>query len=117
MYKMLMRLAYAKNIKDLKKWSDAVAGYGREKQKRLLQYFLRMTRENFMYNFHNPELTYMTREEEDFASKFARFINEENVIDMSDMLTRAIRDLAQNANAKIVFFDIATQTIVMLMRR
>lgn len=117
MYKMLMRLAYAKNIKDLKKWSDAVAGYGREKQKRLLQYFLRMTRENFMYNFHNPELTYMTREEEDFASKFARFINEENVIDMADMLTRAIRDLAQNANAKIVFFDIATQTIVMLMRR
>ena len=48
-----------------------MAGMGREKQKRWLTYFLRMTRENFMYNFQNTELNYMTQKEEDFARNFA----------------------------------------------
>ena len=60
MYISLMRLAYQRRIKDLRKWSEAMAGYGREKQKRWLTYFLKMSRENFMYNFHQEELTYMT---------------------------------------------------------
>ncbi|PTL34186.1 DNA polymerase III subunit delta [Prevotella sp. oral taxon 376] len=117
MFVMLMRLAYQRNIKELKNWTEAVAGFGREKQKRLLGYFLHMTRENFMYNFHRPELNYMTREEEDFSKNFARFINETNVIDLSETLQKAQRDIGQNANAKIVFFDLALNMIVLLLRK
>lgn len=116
MFIMLMRLAYKRDIKSLKKWSEAVSGYGREKQKRMLAYFLRLVRENFMYNFRNPELVYMTRDEEDFARNFARFINEANVMELSELFGRAIRDIGQNANSKIVFFDIALNTIVMLVQ-
>ena len=116
MFIMLMRLAYRRNVKDLKKWAEAVSGYGREKQKRMLAYFLRLVRENFMYNFRNPELVYMTRDEEDFAQNFARFINEANVVELSDLFSKAIRDIGQNANPKIVFFDMALQTIVLLVR-
>ena len=56
MFIMLMRLAYQRNIKELKKWSEVVATYGREKQRRLLSYTMNMVRENFMYNFQQPEL-------------------------------------------------------------
>ncbi|MBR1410203.1 MAG: DNA polymerase III subunit delta [Prevotella sp.] len=117
MYIMLMRLAYQRKIKDLRKWSEQMAAMGREKQKRWLTFFLRMTRENFMYNFHNEELVYMTQREEDFAKNFARFVNEKNVLPISDMANLAIRDIGQNANGKIVFFDLALQMIVLLLQQ
>ena len=117
MFIMLMRLAYQRNVKELKRWSETMAGYGREKQKRMMVYFLRLVRENFMYNFQNPELVYMTQEEENFAKNFARFINEANVMEISELFTRIIRDIGQNANPKIVFFDMALKVIVLLIRK
>ena len=117
MFVMLMRLAYKRDIHDLKKWSENVAGFGREKQKRMLNYFVRLIRENFIYNFQNPELNYMTQEEEAFARNFARFVNEANVMEISELLQRCQRDIAQNANAKIVFFDLALKMIVLLIQK
>jgi len=117
MYKSLMRLAYQRKIKELQKWSEQMAALGREKQKRWLSYFLRMTRESFIYNFRQEELNYMTRDEEDFARNFARFVNERNILPISDMANLAIRDIGQNANAKIVFFDFSLRTIVLLLQK
>ena len=117
MYIMLMRLAYQRKVKDMQKWSEQMAGMGREKQKRWLTFFLRMTRENFIYNFQNEELNYMTQKEEDFARNFARFVNEKNILPINDMTNLAIRDIGQNANAKIVFFDFALQMIVLLLQK
>ena len=113
----LMRLAYQRKIHDLKKWSDTMATFGREKQKRFLTYFLQLIRENFMYNFEQPDLCYMTEKEELFARNFARFVNEANILPISDLANRAIRDIGQNANAKIVFFDFALQMIVLLIQK
>lgn len=118
MFIMLMRLTYMRKIKELKKWSEVIATtYGREKQKRMLTYFIHLIRENFIYNFHNPELNYMTAEEEDFSKNFARFINEANVVELTELFDRGIRDIGQNANAKIVLFDIALKTIILLIQK
>ena len=117
MFIMLMRLAYMRNIHDLKKWSEVVATFGREKQKRMLDYFLHMLRESFMYNFRQPELSYMTQEEENFAKNFARFINEANIIDIANLFEESKRFIGQNANPKIVFFDQALKIIVLLIRK
>ena len=117
MYKTLMRLAYQRKLKDLRKWSEQMSAMGREKQKRWLTYFLRMTRENFMYNFKQEELCYMTQEEENFAKNFARFVNENNILPITDLANLAIRDIGQNANAKIVFYDFALQMIVLLLQK
>ena len=114
---LLMRLAYQRNVRELRKWSETLSAFGREKQKRFLEFFLRLVRENFMYNFHNEELCYMSQKEEDFAKNFARFINEANVLGIYDLANRAIRDIGQNANAKIVFFDFALQLIVLIIQK
>jgi len=114
---MLMRLAYQRKVRDLRKWSETMSSFGREKQKRFLIFFLHMLRENFMSNFQNSELTYMTQEEENFAKNFARFINEGNILPLYDLANRAIRDIGQNANSKIVFFDFALQMIVLLIQK
>ncbi len=117
MFQTLMRQAYTRNVKELKKWSETMAGMGREQQKRFLEYFLRLVRENFMYNFHQPDICYMTQREEEFATKFAPFINENNILQINALANLAIRDIGQNANAKIVFFDMALQMIVLLLRK
>ncbi len=117
LFAMLMRYAYSKHVKELKKWSESVAAFGRERQKRMLIYFNRMVRESFMHNFHNPELNYMTAQEEQFCTRFAPFINERNVIELNELFEHSLRDISQNANAKMVFFDIALQTIILITRK
>lgn len=117
LYTTLMRSTYARRLPDVKRWCDGAAQLGRERQKRLLDYFLRMTREYFVFNFHNPQLNYLSQEEEQFARRFSPFINEANVIPMAELLSKARRDIAQNANARVVFFDLALQIAILLNQR
>jgi DNA polymerase-3 subunit delta' len=129
LFQTLMRQAYLRNVKGMKAWSEQMATLGRERQKRFLEYFLRLIRENFMYNFQQSvgetspaahdakELCYMTQNEEDFARNFARFINEANILPITDLANLAIRDIGLNAIAKIVFFDFALQMIVLLIQK
>lgn len=116
MFVLLMRLSYMRKIKDMHEWSEQVASWGRERQKNFLAYCQRLVRENFIYNFHRPELNYMNAREADFAVRFARFINERNVIGITDELALAERDISQNVNPRMVFFDFALKMIVLLIR-
>lgn len=116
LFVLFMRLCYMRKIKDLHEWSVQVAQWGREKQKAFLEYCQKLVRENFIYNFHNPQLNYMTRPESDFAVRFARFINERNVMGIMDELSAAQRDIEQNVNARMVFFDFSLKMIVLLIQ-
>ena len=116
-FQSLMRLAYQRNVRELKRWSDNINSYGREKQKRFLTYFLRLIRESFMDNFQQPDLSYLTSQEEAFTANFARFVNENNILQINELANKAIRDISQNANGKIVFFDMALQMIVLLIQK
>lgn len=116
MFVLLMRLAYRRDIKELHRWAENVAGWGRERQKRFLDYAGRLVRENFVYNFRRPELNYESRQEADFSVRFARFIHERNVIGIVDELEAAARDIEGNVNARMVFFDFALKMIVLLIQ-
>ena len=113
---MLMRLSYQRKVKDMREWSEQVAGMGRETQKSFLQFCQRQVRENFVYNFRQPELNDQSEDEAAFSKNFARFINERNVIPITEELSKAETDIAQNVNAKMVFFDLALKMIVLLIQ-
>ena len=113
----VMRASYRRDIREMKAWSERVATYGREKQKRMLLYFHRMFRENFMYNFKQDSLIHFTQDEEQFAQKFAPFINERNIVELYELVELNIRDLSQNANPKIVFFDFTLRVTMLLVRK
>ena len=113
---MLMRLSYQRKVKDLREWSEQLAGMGRETQKSFLQFCQRQVRENFVYNFHLPELNAQNADEAAFSKNFARFVNERNVISITEELATAERDIAQNVNARMVFFDLALKMIVLLIK-
>ena len=116
MFVLLMRLSYMRKIKDMYEWSERVSEWGRERQKQFLDYCQRLVRENFVYNFQQPELNYMSQQEADFSVRFARFINERNVIGIMDELSAARRDIGQNVNPRMVFFDFALKMIVLLIQ-
>ena len=122
---MIMRLAWQvgnkkdhASLKTLRKWSDdmAAAGIGRERQKNFLIYAQRMTRENFIRNMQLPDLNYLTTTEADFSHKFSPFINERNVEDLMAEFALAERQIEQNVNAKMIFFDLVLKVIMLLKR-
>lgn len=110
----LMRLSYQRKIREMKQWSEQLAGIGRERQKNFLEYCQRMIRENFIYNLHRREMNYMTLPEQNFATRFAPFINERNVMGIMDELSEAQIHIEQNVNARMIFFDFSLKMIVLL---
>lgn len=110
----LMRLSYQRKIREMRQWSETLAVMGRERQKNFLEYCQRMIRENFVYNLHRPELSYLTKEEQNFATRFAPFVNERNVMGIMQELTEAQLHIEGNVNARMVFFDFSLKMIVLL---
>lgn len=115
MFVKLMRLAYQKNVAELRQWGDDLASMGRDREMRFYEYAMRMVRENFVYNFNVPEINYMTSTEEQFSARFARFITVDNVERIIDVFDRARTDIAGNANGKIVNLDVAIKVIMLLL--
>jgi len=110
----MMRLSYCKKLYDMKAWSDEMAGIGRERQKNYFQYAQRLIRENYIMNLRQPELNYMSDEEEQFSTKFSRFVNSRNVEGIMEELSQAEIDITQNGNAKMIFFDLSLKLIMLL---
>jgi DNA polymerase-3 subunit delta' len=69
-----------------------------------------------MYNFQIPELNFMSQKESDFSVRFARFINERNVVEIMEAVEEARRDVGQNVNPKMIFFDFGLRMIVLIIR-
>ncbi|GHT28450.1 DNA polymerase III subunit delta [Bacteroidia bacterium] len=115
-FKQMMRNSWARNVKGMRVMADEMAGIGRERQKNYLAYCQHLIRENFMYRFQAPELNYMNKPEADFSVKFAPFVNERNVFELSDELAKAEYHIGQNVNPKMVFFDLSLQITVLIKR-
>ncbi|MBR4066370.1 MAG: DNA polymerase III subunit delta [Bacteroidaceae bacterium] len=117
LFMQLMRIAYARNIREMKAWSEQVAALGRERQKRLLDYCQRMIRENFIMNFKEDKMNFMSQAERNFSVRFSPFVNERNIFGIMEELSEAQRHIEQNVNAKMVFFDMSLRMIVWIKNR
>lgn len=114
-FKQLMRLAYQRNVIELRKWANDMAALGREQQVEFYTYAIRLLRENFMNNFGGESLVYMNEAEKQFGSRFSRFICERNIEQLAHVFDEAKDDIAANANSKIVNLDMAIKVIVLLI--
>jgi len=105
-------------LQELRKWSLEMADskVGREKQKAFLQYAQQQVRENYIRNFGCPAVNYQTEAETAFSRNFAAFINDGNVGKIMEQLALAEKQITQNGNAKIIFFDLCLQMIVLIKR-
>lgn len=113
----LMRKCYMREIIEIQKWTERIAGWGRERLKMFLTYGLRLIRENFMLNLQQEEITFMSRKEREFSGKFSAFIHQGNVFGMAREFERAIDHIEANGQAKIVLLDLAIKNILLLKQK
>ncbi|MCC8071465.1 MAG: DNA polymerase III subunit delta [Bacteroidales bacterium] len=114
MFKQFMRLAYSRKVKELRDWSADLAALGREKELKYYDFVQRQLRENFIYNFNEPSLNYLNREESQFSTRFARFITVKNIERFMTVMNEAQRDIAGNGNGKLINFDVAVKTMTLI---
>ena len=104
-------------LQKLNEWSMTMAKESsRERQCAFLQFAQRLIRENFIYNYGEPALNYETSDEQQFSVKFAPFINERNIEELTEQFARAEAQIMQNANARMVLFDLCLQCIVLIKK-
>jgi DNA polymerase-3 subunit delta' len=115
MFTDLMRLCYSKKIIEINNWVEGVAGLGRERQKQLLDYSLRMMRENFMLHISQRGLRSMSAREAEFSGNFHPFIHEGNIHSLVEAFTLAGNHIEANGNPKIIFMDLSINVIRLLM--
>jgi len=116
LFKSMMRNGWARNIVEMKIFSEEMASLGREKQKSFLAFCQRQIRENYVNCLRESSLNYMSKEEAVFAEKFSPFVNERNVMDIMDELSLAEMHIAQNVNSKMVFFDLSMRITALVKK-
>ncbi len=108
----LMRLSYARKVGELLKWVEEISRLPRELQRNFLNYAINLIRENYIMNFKQPELVYLTPEQLEFSKKFSPFINDINAAMIAEDFSLADSHIGQNGNSKIIFFDLGLKLII-----
>ncbi len=108
----LMRLSYARKVGELLKWVEEISRLPRELQRNFLNYAINLIRENYIMNFKQSELVYLTPEQYDFSKKFSPFINDINAAMIAEDFALADSHIGQNGNSKIIFFDLGLKLII-----
>lgn len=115
-FQEMMRLAYSRKVLELMNWAEEMAAIGRDKQKAYFDVALRLVREYFIFNMKKMNLVYLNREEKEWGKRFAPFINERNIIPISEEFELGIKHISMNGNPRIIFLDTALR-IVRLIKR
>ena len=113
----IMRLCYARDIIKINDWVERVAGMGRERQKQLIDYSLRLLRENFILHLEHDTLNYMSARETEFSKKFSPFIHEGNVHALAEGFTLAGNHIEANGNPRIILMDLSIGVVKHLMQK
>ena len=107
----LMRVCYAKKVIDMLNWAEETANIGKEKQKTFLKYALYMFRQSILKNYTQDQLTKTSKEEDEFLSKFSKFITGGNIHKFMENFNDAHYHIDRNANPKILFTELCFQTM------
>tara|TARA_Y100000815_G_scaffold275785_1_gene317619 strand:- start:80530 stop:81714 length:1185 start_codon:yes stop_codon:yes gene_type:complete len=97
-----------KAIQELLQWSDLMAAKGRETQKNFLQYCVELFRQALLKNYKADSLLYFEALDPKFSlEKFAPFVHQNNIFDITQSLEDAAYHIERNGNAKIIFTDLS----------
>ncbi|MBR6877937.1 MAG: hypothetical protein IKM95_00945 [Bacteroidales bacterium] len=116
-FQQWMRLCFRGAYSELIDFSANIKTIGREKQKELLQYGLRIVRNSLLFNNNLAEIVMLPEDEKTFNSKFAPFVNPANLAQIAALFEEAIRHIERNGNAQIVFTDVGFKMVGLLKKK
>lgn len=105
-------------IHDLISWSEEIAKTGRETQKQFLSFCLDFFRQAMLLNYSANELVFMEPKTDAFKlEKFAPFVHENNILDISNEIQDAIYHIERNGNSKIILTDLSIKLTRLLHKK
>jgi DNA polymerase-3 subunit delta' len=105
-------------IHDLIKWSEDIAKTGRETQKQFLDFCLQFFRQALLLNYNAEALVYIDIKTKKFElNKFAPFVHNNNILDISNELQDAIYHIERNGNSKIILTDLSIKLTRLLHKK
>lgn len=116
-FQQWMRLCFRAAYPELIDFSANIKTLGREKQKELLDYGLRIVRNSLLFNNNLAEIVMLPNEEKTFNSKFAPFINSLNLAEIAELFDEAIRHIERNGNAQLIFTDMSFKMVGLLKKK
>ena len=116
-FQQWMRLCFRAAYPELIDFSANIKTLGREKQKELLDYGLRIIRNSLLFNNNLAEIVMLPDDEKTFNSKFAPFINPANLAQIAELFEEAIRQIERNGNAQIIFTDVGFKMVGLLKKK
>lgn len=116
-FQQWMRLCFRAAYSEIIDFSANVKSIGREKQKELLDYGLRIIRNSLLFNNNLAEIVMLPDDEKTFNSKFSPFVNPANLAQIVELFEEAIRQIERNGNAQIIFTDVSFKMIGLLKKK
>lgn len=105
-------------IRELIAWSEVIAKTGRETQKQFLQFCINYFRQALLLNYKADKLVYLEPKSESFKlEKFAPFVHDANIIDITKELQDAIYHIERNGNSKIILTDLSIKLTRLLHKK
>ena len=105
-------------IYDLINWSEDIAKTGRETQKQFLLFCLNFFRQALLLNYNASELVYLEPKTDNFKlEKFAPFIHDANIIEISDEIQDAIYHIETNGNSKMILTHLSIKLTRLLHKK
>ena len=116
-FQQWMRLCFRSAYSELIDFSGNIKTLGREKQKELLDYGLRIIRNALLFNNNLADIVMLPDDEKKFNANFAPFVNPANLMQIADLFEEAIRHIERNGNAQIVFTDVSFKMVGLLKKK
>lgn len=104
-FQQWMRLCFKSETNQLIDFASNIKTIGRERQKELLNYGLKVVHNAMLINNGLGEIVMLPNDEKNFVTKFAPFINSANTIQINVLLEESINQIERNGNAQLIFLD------------
>lgn len=105
-------------IRELIAWSEEIAKTGRETQKQFLHFCINYFRQAMLLNYKANELVYLEPKSESFKlEKFAPFVHDSNIMEITQELQDAIYHIERNGNSKIILTDLSIKLTRLLHKK
>ena len=116
-FQQWMRLCFRAAYSEIIDFSANIKSIGREKQKELLDYGLRIIRNALLFNNNLAGIVMLPDDEKKFNANFAPFVNPANLSQISELFEEAIRQIERNGNAQIIFTDVSFKMVGLLKKK
>ncbi len=109
-----LRMCFANRGLQVVEFSDGASRYGRENQKNLVKYGLKIMREVMLVLSGAHDLVHLPGNEKEFVVNFSKTLNLAKAEAIINELEKAHYHIERNANPKILFLDVSLQFIKIL---